>query len=914
MLFGIMPAALLLASLLLLTACSSPQGAPTEGAGSTSFATSTSVQSVTPTLSPTSTLLPAPTPTLAPTPSPTSTLLPAPTPTLAPTLSPTSTLLPAPTPTLAPTPSPTSTLPPAPTPTLTPTPELQYLTQDIPPCTPAPGSSVDPCEPAPEETGTTESDGLTVTLLGDAPAGVEAFLDFPVDNYKTHVVLRGTYLPGTARCTTGHRHRYPSYVTPGSLGGALIIHCFADVRVNAYLLGSGPSTLTVIVASSLYAYGGADDDDYGLEQLERRRSAYERALAEGGQFEYDLPLRGYLAPGSADPLRLGYLPGGGLVAIGPPGGIGGREVVLFLGPSTSLSIEVWQVLWTWDVERREDGTVIAVHPDREWFDLETHRSVLEMELPAFTQAVTAANQERVTEYGGRIAPEDIDGRAEGVDLPMLVDDANELSQFFTDIGAYDHPDGPPAQPPPPCGLAVPDQADNPGLMKDCMSLLAARDTLRGTATLNWSVDTAIADWEGITTGGTPSRVTEMELPNEGLSGSIPAELGDLLGLTHLDLSDNDLTGEIPRELGQPENLEELRLSGNNLTGCIPEALRDVENHDLALLGLGYCDELDYDGDNDSLIEVSTLSQLNAIRWDLDGDGSATDPAYDAAFPNAQAGMGCPSAGCTGYELTADLDFDTDGSGLVDSGDEYWNGSSGWDPIGEAHNRSFDATFEGNGHTVSNLFINRVHTNDIGLFGNTSAGSVIRNVGLFSAGITGSWSSGGLVGYNRGTITDSYVAGKVTGSNRVGDLVGWNHGGTVTGSYASGNVTGSRYAGGLIGLNMGTVTNSYATGDVTGVESVGGLVGDNYTGTVTNSYATGKVTGESLVGGLVGENDDGTVTDSYWDTETTGLSTSDGGAGKTTVELRSPISNTGIYASWDNAAWDFGTSEQYPVLK
>ena len=589
------------------------------------------------------------------------------------------------------------------------------------------------------------------------------------------------------------------------------------------------------------------------------------------------------------PLRVEYLRDGP-VASGPPGGIGGREVVLFIG-SIDLSVEAWEVRYTWDVERREDGTVVALHPYRRWLTLEEYRSVGEMDLPALTQAVTAAHQARVAANGGRIG--------EDASLPMLVTDANQLRQYFSDpkVGGYAPGAPTPAQPPPPCGLAVPDQADNPGLMLDCMTLLAARDTLRGTATLNWSVDTAIAGWDGVTVSSTtPKNVTGLDLSEESLSGSIPSELGDLLGLTRLDLSDNSLTGEIPAELGNLTNLTELRLSGNNLTGCIPEALRDVENHDLEMLTLPYCDELDYDGDNDGLIEVSTLSQLNAIRWDLDGDGAATEPAYTAAFPNAQAGMGCPSAGCTGYELTADLDFDTDGSGLVDSGDEYWNGSSGWDPIGEAHNRSFDATFEGNGHTVSNLFINRVHTNDIGLFGNTSAGSVIRNVGLLSAGITGSWSSGGLVGYNRGTITDSYVAGNVTGSNRVGDLVGWNHGGTVTGSYATGNVTGSRYVGGLIGLNMGTVTNSYATGNVTGVESAGGLVGDNYTGTVSNSYATGAVTGESLVGGLVGENDDGTVTDSYWDTETTGLSTSDGGTGKTTVELRSPISNSGIYAS------------------
>ena len=69
---------------------------------------------------------------------------------------------------------------------------------------------------------------------------------------------------------------------------------------------------------------------------------------------------------------------------------------------------------------------------------------------------------------------------------------------------------------------------------------------------------------------------------------------------------------------------------------------------------------DYDGDNDGLIAVASPAQLNAIRWDLDGDGAADDTAnqasYAAAFPNAAAGMGCPSNRCTGYELTANLDF------------------------------------------------------------------------------------------------------------------------------------------------------------------------------------------------------------------------------------------------------------------
>ena len=117
---------------------------------------------------------------------------------------------------------------------------------------------------------------------------------------------------------------------------------------------------------------------------------------------------------------------------------------------------------------------------------------------------------------------------------------------------------------------------------------------------------------------------------------------------------------------------------------------------------------DYDADDDGLIEVGSLAQLNAVRWDLDGDGtpaSANATDYAAAFPNAATGMGCPSSGCTGYELTTNLDFDTNGNGEADAGDAYWNDGAGWEPIGDGESR-FNATFDGNSHTISNLYIHQ----------------------------------------------------------------------------------------------------------------------------------------------------------------------------------------------------------------
>ena len=169
--------------------------------------------------------------------------------------------------------------------------------------------------------------------------------------------------------------------------------------------------------------------------------------------------------------------------------------------------------------------------------------------------------------------------------------------------------------------------------------------------------------------------------------------------------------------------------------------------------------VDYDRDDNGLIEVSSLAQLNAIRWDLDGDGLLGGRDYAVAFPDAPVGLGCPSAGCTGYELTADLDFDTNGSGSADAGDDYWNDGAGWDPLGDNHlldgTSRFRATFDGRGHTISNLYIRRPSTDDVGLVGFTDSPSAIRNVGLISVDVTGRDWVGPLAGYNASDADDSH---------------------------------------------------------------------------------------------------------------------------------------------------------------
>ncbi|MDE2688298.1 MAG: hypothetical protein OXI16_12495 [Chloroflexota bacterium] len=118
--------------------------------------------------------------------------------------------------------------------------------------------------------------------------------------------------------------------------------------------------------------------------------------------------------------------------------------------------------------------------------------------------------------------------------------------------------------------------------------------------------------------------------------------------------------------------------------------------------------VDYDADDDGLIEIEWLEQLDAVRWDLDGDGLADDEAdterYFAAFPDV-AMMGC-AEGCQGYELARDLDFKSAGSYASGAVNSRWTSGNGWLPIGVSDDSAFRSAFEGNGRTIANLYINR----------------------------------------------------------------------------------------------------------------------------------------------------------------------------------------------------------------
>ena len=146
------------------------------------------------------------------------------------------------------------------------------------------------------------------------------------------------------------------------------------------------------------------------------------------------------------------------------------------------------------------------------------------------------------------------------------------------------------------GTVIPDTTET-DLINDCAWLLQAKDDLAGTATLNWSGGTAFTSWTGVSVGvvevvdyseippiiTNSNRVTRLILSGQRLTGTIPAELGNLPHVDFLYLAANQLTGTIPAELGNLSKLKRLFLDRNQLTGSIPTELGNLAN--LQLLNL-----------------------------------------------------------------------------------------------------------------------------------------------------------------------------------------------------------------------------------------------------------------------------------------------------------------------------------------
>ena len=287
-----------------------------------------------------------------------------------------------------------------------------------------------------------------------------------------------------------------------------------------------------------------------------------------------------------------------------------------------------------------------------------------------------------------------------------------------------------------------------------------------------------------------------------------------------------------------------------------------------------------DGTEGNPYLISTAEQLDAVRNNLSGN----------------------------YKLTRDIDL----SEIC--GEEI---GKSWTGIGNSSNQ-FKGTFDGDGHTITGLYINSSSSNQ-GLFGYVGSSGTVKNLGVSGSVTSKSNNVGGIVGWNKGTVTNCYNTGKITGQYAVGGVAGQNDN-EITNSYNTGNVeaTGSSgngsYAGGIAGGSNGSIINSYNTGAVKGSSGkIGGITGEHAYGKIENCYNTGAVSGNGSVGGIVGNIYFGGsqgVTNCYY---LEGTADKGIGSGSDSTEK---IDNTGLksLASTLGSEWTDSARLGRPVLK
>ena len=178
----------------------------------------------------------------------------------------------------------------------------------------------------------------------------------------------------------------------------------------------------------------------------------------------------------------------------------------------------------------------------------------------------------------------------------------------------------------------------------------------------------------------------------------------------------------------------------------------------------------------------------------------------------------------------------------------------WESIGSLTNEStkFTGTFDGNHHSVSNLYVSRTG-NTWGLFRFLGGSAVIKNLGIESGSlITSGTIIGAFAGKMDGTASiigcynKANVTSKTDGTgNQAAGIVGWSIGGTdckIIACYNAGTIKGGSYVGGIVGYFTGTlnITACYNTGEVTGTGSnVAGIVPDATS--IMACYNTGTIT-------------------------------------------------------------------------
>lgn len=316
------------------------------------------------------------------------------------------------------------------------------------------------------------------------------------------------------------------------------------------------------------------------------------------------------------------------------------------------------------------------------------------------------------------------------------------------------------------------------------------------------------------------------------------------------------------------------------------------------------------------------------------------------------------------KLLADITINEDVSGSDATSQKYK-----WTPIGTDSSK-YTGTFDGNGHTISGLYINSTAANT-GMFGRIGSSAVVKNLTLadsvirstknYTGAITGyiddaasvtnchtknsvqvsaAVYTGGITGYqdDTSTLTRCSNAAEVTGANNVGGISGYNwskSSASLTDSYNRGSVSGSNLVGGICAQIYigGTVSDVYNLGTVqatgtAGTPTAGGITGVFRWGTIKSAYNAGivKATAKGGVAGrLEASSSSRTVQNVFYSDEyeavgnlngctiqngTATAKTSDGLKALTSEDLGGGFAadTNGINSGYPVLAWQNGTAK------
>ena len=248
---------------------------------------------------------------------------------------------------------------------------------------------------------------------------------------------------------------------------------------------------------------------------------------------------------------------------------------------------------------------------------------------------------------------------------------------------------------------------------------------------------------------------------------------------------------------------------------------------------------------------NTAKSASGRGWDVANLGGAAHTDYDYMRVHTVYDLQNINAKRDGrYILAGDIDA---------TATTHWNGGEGFAPLG-SYNK-FTGRFDGAGHTLRGLHINRHNLLSTGLFGYT-VGAHIENLSLVDGDVKGNFEVGGIVGRADGTVIRNVsYAGRVDGMRDVGGIVGYALGSSeIQNVCNTGAITGNEKVGGIVGYagDAAMIQNVCNTGAITGNEKVGGIAGYTWSTTLQQAWNAGTVTGSQQVGGIVGQADGGTV--------------------------------------------------------